>query len=1088
MDPAELNKLKVVDLRKMCQDRGLDQKGVKAVLVERLAEALGSDGNGSSEGVAGSREESMDADQNWESNEASREPADYGEENDNAMEATDEDFEGGQAVYNEMDDSNSQMNSNSNQNYQPDESRSQSPLEEQNQQQNQEFSYQQDDSESQGQFANQQEYQEQEEQGFQENEYYQPEAAQAEPEVEEEEPEPTPVPAPAGNVEPEASTGIAALSVAADKQSEMESNGVMDEGIKQEYDENFAPNPMQEELQAPAVKPERQRKNRWGDKVEAPVQVKEEEEKVLERGSVKRRHSPSPTRSRHSEPTVPLKPDDEPPSNDQDVLLGWYDSDLNLKIDPKNFREASPMSDQAFAYIWAGARATYGFNSGKVYYETKLVENNDTSHIDNEPDPNVMRIGWSVMYANMQLGEEPLSFGYGGTGKFSHDNKFSNYGKPFQVGNVVGAYLDFESNPTHIEISYSVDGQHLGVAHSVEKSTFGSSPLFPHVLSKNVRFECNFGATTWFPPIEGFRYAGHFALEERIPGPKTPPTRGDCEIIMMCGLPGCGKTTWIKDYVVQNPEKLYNILGTNNLIDKMKVMGLPRKNNYAGRWDVLIEKCTKCLNKLLEIAAYRRRNYIIDQTNVYPTAQKRKMRNFVGFKRRAVVIVPTDEEFKKRCEKRDKEEGKDIPDSAVLDMKANFRLPEEGEIFDEVEFIELQREEAQKLVEIYNKEGRDAGYGKKQSSFSSGRDSRGDKKFKSEHDYPSRDRWSSGDRGRWGDRESRGGWHPRGGMDRDGDRGHRGRSDSRDRGRGGGWQDRMRGGPPMGRGFRGGRGGPDWRSRDDRDFDGGRGGMRGRGGMDRGGFRGRGMPRGGPRGRGFDGPRGGPRGRGGFGDRDGFGGDRGYGDRSYNDRNNFNDRSYGDRSGRDDKRRDGSERGGRGGSRDGDASQNRNQTASQNNMAQNQNAGGNWMQGYGQNQGWGAWNNYANQWNQYNAAAATAATQQQGGWKQAGYGTQQASGTTATTQAQQQTAAANANYTQAYQQQAAAYGQYPNAYNWNQYGQYAQQYSQWAQQWGQYGYNYGAAAGTTGVAAGATTGAVAGATNTAVPPPAVANK
>lgn len=39
----------------------------------------------------------------------------------------------------------------------------------------------------------------------------------------------------------------------------------------------------------------------------------------------------------------------------------------------------------------------------------------------------------------------------------------------------------------------------------------------------------------------------------------------------MCGLPGCGKTTWIKDYVVQNPEKLYNILGTNNLIDKMKV-------------------------------------------------------------------------------------------------------------------------------------------------------------------------------------------------------------------------------------------------------------------------------------------------------------------------------------------------------------------------------------------------------------------------------------------------------------------------------------------------------------------------------------
>jgi hypothetical protein len=45
-------------------------------------------------------------------------------------------------------------------------------------------------------------------------------------------------------------------------------------------------------------------------------------------------------------------------------------------------------------------------------------------------------------------------------------------------------------------------------------------------------------------------------------------------------------------------------------------MGLPRKRNYAGRWDVLIDKCTKCLVKLLEIASHRRRNYILDQVIV----------------------------------------------------------------------------------------------------------------------------------------------------------------------------------------------------------------------------------------------------------------------------------------------------------------------------------------------------------------------------------------------------------------------------------------------------------------------------------------
>jgi heterogeneous nuclear ribonucleoprotein U-like protein 1 len=43
------------------------------------------------------------------------------------------------------------------------------------------------------------------------------------------------------------------------------------------------------------------------------------------------------------------------------------------------------------------------------------------------------------------------------------------------------------------------------------------------------------------------------------------------QIIMLCGLPGAGKTTWANEYYAANLEKKYNILGTNNLIDKMKV-------------------------------------------------------------------------------------------------------------------------------------------------------------------------------------------------------------------------------------------------------------------------------------------------------------------------------------------------------------------------------------------------------------------------------------------------------------------------------------------------------------------------------------
>ena len=45
-------------------------------------------------------------------------------------------------------------------------------------------------------------------------------------------------------------------------------------------------------------------------------------------------------------------------------------------------------------------------------------------------------------------------------------------------------------------------------------------------------------------------------------------------------------------------------------------MGLPRKGNYSGRWDVLIDKSTKCLTRLMEIASKKKRNYILDQVVV----------------------------------------------------------------------------------------------------------------------------------------------------------------------------------------------------------------------------------------------------------------------------------------------------------------------------------------------------------------------------------------------------------------------------------------------------------------------------------------
>lgn len=446
--------------------------------------------------------------------------------------------------------------------------------------------------------------------------------------------------------------------------------------------------------------------------------MESEETEAVRRGEKRgrsRSRSPdaAPEAKRYRPEVEELRVEDEPDMDKTVVALDWYNSDLSVIISKEDYLSAQPLTMQGFGYVWHGVRATYGFTHGRVFYEAKVEDYLPVPQLEEEEQhPHVLRVGWSVNDAGLTLGEDPLSYGYGGTGKASTNLRFKDYGKQFGKGDVVGCFLDLEAEP--IVMSFTVNGEHQGIAYEIHHADLGDQALFPHVVTKNASFKVNFGTEgPWFEPLTGYTFAGHVPLEERVLGSQNPEKREDAEVIMMVGLPAAGKTTWVEQYCKENVDKKYNVLGTNFLIDKMKVNGLPRRRNYAGRWEVLIERCTKCLNKLLELSYKRRRNFIIDQTNVYPSAQRRKMKGFAGFKRRAVVICPTDEDLKKRTEKRENEEGKDVPDKAVLEMKANFKLPEEGDLFDSVEFVELQREESQKLVEQYNKEGEAAGFGQK---------------------------------------------------------------------------------------------------------------------------------------------------------------------------------------------------------------------------------------------------------------------------------------------------------------------------------------------------------------------------------------
>ncbi|GCB76910.1 hypothetical protein scyTo_0016625 [Scyliorhinus torazame] len=361
---------------------------------------------------------------------------------------------------------------------------------------------------------------------------------------------------------------------------------------------------------------------------------------------------------RRSKSPQPPVEEDEEEFDDTVVALDTYNCDLHFKINRDRFG-AMPLTMEGFAYLWAGGRASYGVTKGKICFEIKVIEKIPVKHLPpDQTDPHEVRVGWSLDSYSMLLGEEELSVGYSGNGAKCSNCKSEDYGEKFGENDVIGCFLNFD--------------------------------------------------------------ADEVALEERVRGPKGPKTKGECEVLMMVGLPGTGKSLWVSKHAAEYPGK-YNILGTNNIMDIMKVLSFKRQKTDRGKLTTLIQQATQCLSKFIEIAARKKRNYILDQTNVCAAAQRRKMCLFAGFQRKAVVICPSDEEYKERSKKKAEEEGKDVPEHAVLKMKGIFTLPESGDFLDEVTYAELQKEDAQKLLEKYKEESKTALPPEKKPNTSSGK-------------------------------------------------------------------------------------------------------------------------------------------------------------------------------------------------------------------------------------------------------------------------------------------------------------------------------------------------------------------------------
>ncbi len=268
----------------------------------------------------------------------------------------------------------------------------------------------------------------------------------------------------------------------------------------------------------------------------------------------------------------------EPEIPDNFTCLDWYNSDLNLKIATEDVNTAQPFIRDGWGYCYAGARATHGVTAGKVWYEVKYVDNMDVK-VEKETTTYDLRVGWSCNNSSMMLGESEESWCYSSSeGKMAHGGQFEEYGEKFTKDDVIGAYL--EIGDEEVSMTFSKNGEDLGDAYQIPKAEWNGQALFPHILTRNVKFQVNFGvvkdgeelkdADNWKDPIsEGNVKVGK--VENKVAGTPRIKTKEECELIMMVGLPGCGKTTWVCKHVEENPDKHYNIISTTEMFKKMTV-------------------------------------------------------------------------------------------------------------------------------------------------------------------------------------------------------------------------------------------------------------------------------------------------------------------------------------------------------------------------------------------------------------------------------------------------------------------------------------------------------------------------------------
>lgn len=156
------------------------------------------------------------------------------------------------------------------------------------------------------------------------------------------------------------------------------------------------------------------------------------------------------------------------------------------------------------------------------------------------------------------------------------------------------------------------------------------------------------------------------------------------QMIMLIGAPGSGKSTYITQFLADNPDKNYVLLSTDDILT---AWGDAEGLDYTQAFGKYMKPANKQFNIQFRQAKNTNSNMIIDRTNMTIKGRAKFLSQLPSEYYKIAVVFDVDrEELNKRLLRREIETGKKIPDHVVDSMINSYSPPTNAE-FDEIQYV-----------------------------------------------------------------------------------------------------------------------------------------------------------------------------------------------------------------------------------------------------------------------------------------------------------------------------------------------------------------------------------------------------------------